>query len=325
MAELIIKLFNDPRVNKNNAQLIFSTHNINLMTPELLRRDQIWFTEKQQRATKFYSLDDFDKKKVKPQSPFNQWYAESRFERFLTLIIIVSLNYSILQRMNMPKNVVVHPRDVKPVFHIFCEGETEENYLERYIDRFYSGNRRLKVIKIEETDTNTAKELVEEAIEFQKNCLAQKSCLEGDIFWVVYDRESEQKYSDKLHKMAYDKAKPKKISIAISNVCFEVWILLHFQATVQPYNNYDKLRTHSQLRVEYKKRCGSDYEKGSKQLFEIFTKAEIDEARIRAKRMNQNTQKDADSKWTMPYQWNPYTNVYELLDAIDEFATQSKL
>lgn len=79
MAELIIKLFNDPRVNKKNAQLIFSTHNINLMTPELLRRDQIWFTEKQHGATKFYSLDDFDKKKVKPQSPFNQWYAEGRF------------------------------------------------------------------------------------------------------------------------------------------------------------------------------------------------------------------------------------------------------
>jgi len=79
MAEMIIKIFNDPRINKGNAQLIFSTHNINLMSPELLRRDQIWFSEKQQGVTKFYSLDDFDKKKVKPQSPFNQWYAEGRF------------------------------------------------------------------------------------------------------------------------------------------------------------------------------------------------------------------------------------------------------
>jgi AAA15 family ATPase/GTPase len=79
MAELIIKLFNDKRINKSNAQLIFSTHNINLMSSELLRRDQIWFTEKQDGMTKFYSLDDFDKKKVKPQSPFNQWYAEGRF------------------------------------------------------------------------------------------------------------------------------------------------------------------------------------------------------------------------------------------------------
>jgi AAA15 family ATPase/GTPase len=85
MADLIIKLFNDPRINKVNAQLIFSTHNINLMSPELLRRDQIWFAEKQQGASRFFSLDDFDKKKVKPQSPFNQWYAEGRFGAIPTI------------------------------------------------------------------------------------------------------------------------------------------------------------------------------------------------------------------------------------------------
>lgn len=79
IAELIIKIFNDENANKGNAQLIFSTHNINLMSSEHLRRDQIWFTEKNQGITKFYSLDDFDKKKVKPQSPFNLWYAEGRF------------------------------------------------------------------------------------------------------------------------------------------------------------------------------------------------------------------------------------------------------
>ncbi len=79
MAELIIRLFNDPEVNQGNAQLIFSTHNISLMSPERFRRDQIWLTEKTNGATKLYSLEDFDKKKVKPQSPFNRWYAEGRF------------------------------------------------------------------------------------------------------------------------------------------------------------------------------------------------------------------------------------------------------
>jgi len=79
MAELIIKLFNDEEANTNGAQLIFSTHNVNLMSSECLRRDQIWFTEKKDGETIFYSLEDFDKKKVKPQSPFNRWYAEGRF------------------------------------------------------------------------------------------------------------------------------------------------------------------------------------------------------------------------------------------------------
>ena len=79
MAELIIKLFNDSNVNKSGAQLIFTTHNISLMSPEYFRRDQIWFTEKNNGESVFYSLEDFDKNKVKPQSPFNKWYLEGRF------------------------------------------------------------------------------------------------------------------------------------------------------------------------------------------------------------------------------------------------------
>lgn len=79
IAELIIKLFNNPDVNKNNAQLIFSTHNINLMNPEILRRDQIWLTEKKSGETLFSSLDEFDKTSVKMDSPFGKWYGEGRF------------------------------------------------------------------------------------------------------------------------------------------------------------------------------------------------------------------------------------------------------
>lgn len=219
----------------------------------------------------------------------------------------------------MPKKRSNSNKDVKPVFHIYCEGETEEYYLEGYINKFYSGNRRLKVIKIEKTDKNTAKELVTEAIEHQKKCP------EGDLFWVVYDRESEQKYSDELHKIAYDRAESKNISIAISNVCFEVWLLLHFQETVKPYNNYEDLRTNSRLREECKKRGLLDYDKTNKQLFEIFKQTELTQARNRAERMNTSTKSSADRSWTKPYQWNPYTNVHELLDEIDKFASELKL
>jgi AAA15 family ATPase/GTPase len=79
IAELLIKLFNDPLINKKNAQLIFSTHNINLMTPNLFRRDQIWFADKTNGATSIYSLDEFDKSDVKSSSPFGHWYDEGRF------------------------------------------------------------------------------------------------------------------------------------------------------------------------------------------------------------------------------------------------------
>ncbi|MGO5073187.1 AAA family ATPase [Clostridium sporogenes] len=56
----LVELFLDPNINKNNAQLIFSTHDTNLLDRNILRRDQIWFTEKKEdKSTDLYSLYDF--------------------------------------------------------------------------------------------------------------------------------------------------------------------------------------------------------------------------------------------------------------------------
>lgn len=79
LAEFIIRLFNDSEVNVNNAQLLFSTHNMALLSESLLRKDQIWFAEKRDGASTYFSLQDFDDKKVTPTSPFASWYAEGRF------------------------------------------------------------------------------------------------------------------------------------------------------------------------------------------------------------------------------------------------------
>nr|WP_256999942.1 AAA family ATPase [Candidatus Methanoperedens nitroreducens] len=63
----LIKLFHDPTQNKNNAQLIFTTHNTNLLDLDLFRRDQIWFTEKNPNtgSTDLYSLLEFSPRKDK--------------------------------------------------------------------------------------------------------------------------------------------------------------------------------------------------------------------------------------------------------------------
>lgn len=79
IADLIIEIFNSPDTNKNNAQLIFTTHNLQLMTPKLMRRDQIWFTKKTIGTSEIFSLDEFDKETVTPSSPYNSWYDEGRF------------------------------------------------------------------------------------------------------------------------------------------------------------------------------------------------------------------------------------------------------
>ena len=55
----LIEMFNDPKINKNNSQLLFTSHDTNLMSPSIMRRDQFYFAEKQSdESTKFYSLAD---------------------------------------------------------------------------------------------------------------------------------------------------------------------------------------------------------------------------------------------------------------------------
>jgi len=63
LTEGLIKLFHNPETNPLNAQLIFTTHDTNLLSrPQLFGRDQIWFTEKDPYgSTELYSLLEFRK------------------------------------------------------------------------------------------------------------------------------------------------------------------------------------------------------------------------------------------------------------------------
>ncbi|MCQ6963694.1 AAA family ATPase [Methanolobus chelungpuianus] len=65
LSEHLVKLFHDKDYNTNNAQLIITTHNTNLLNDELFRRDQIWFTEKDADVgnTNLYSLLEFQVRK----------------------------------------------------------------------------------------------------------------------------------------------------------------------------------------------------------------------------------------------------------------------
>ncbi len=56
----IIKLFQNKEFNHANAQLIFTSHDNTLQRKNLMRRDQIWFTQKRKDgSTELYPLSDF--------------------------------------------------------------------------------------------------------------------------------------------------------------------------------------------------------------------------------------------------------------------------
>ncbi len=65
MVRFLIDLIQSITTNKNNAQLIFTTHNTALLDYNLFRRDQIWFIEKDKdlHASHLYPLTDFSPRK----------------------------------------------------------------------------------------------------------------------------------------------------------------------------------------------------------------------------------------------------------------------
>lgn len=81
MTRYIVGLFNSNYTNPHNAQLIFVTHDINLLDNRLFRRDQIWFTEKDRYgATDLYSLVEYNMpKSVRNDASFESDYIAGKY------------------------------------------------------------------------------------------------------------------------------------------------------------------------------------------------------------------------------------------------------
>ncbi|QJD81623.1 AAA family ATPase [Spirosoma rhododendri] len=90
LVQKIVGLFHSPVTNPHHAQLIFNTHDSNLMTAEgpsgagsstpLLRRDQIWFVKKDRYgASSLYSLAGFKTDQVRKSDDFREKYLQGRY------------------------------------------------------------------------------------------------------------------------------------------------------------------------------------------------------------------------------------------------------
>lgn len=74
----IIRLFLNPKINTKGAQLIFTTHDTNLLDLSLFRRDQIWFVEKNEsQSSEFYSLAEV--KNVRKDENIEKGYIAGKY------------------------------------------------------------------------------------------------------------------------------------------------------------------------------------------------------------------------------------------------------
>lgn len=83
LLKYIIMLFSNMKINKNGAQLIFTSHDLSTMNSEVFRRDEIWFVAKGNKEnSKLYSLVEFkdDKgKSVRKDAKFDKQYLEGKY------------------------------------------------------------------------------------------------------------------------------------------------------------------------------------------------------------------------------------------------------
>lgn len=76
LCRFLIELFHNPIVNKNNSQILFATHETQLLDKDIFRKDQIWLAEKNKCGeTDFYSVTDFKtEENLREGTPFDKWY-----------------------------------------------------------------------------------------------------------------------------------------------------------------------------------------------------------------------------------------------------------
>ncbi len=83
LLQYIIDLFNDPKINVRKSQLIFTSHDLSTMNGDNFRRDEIWFTAKDDTGgTKLYSLVNFKTesgKLIRKDERFDKNYLAGRY------------------------------------------------------------------------------------------------------------------------------------------------------------------------------------------------------------------------------------------------------
>jgi hypothetical protein len=188
-------------------------------------------------------------------------------------------------------------RNLNVRFLILVEGEvTEKEY-------FHEVRRRLrlsdKLLQIVGPPPNTPKEMVQKAIELK----AREKQAPYEQVWCVFDAEAKltQKCRDGLQE-ALRVAKRAGIRVALSNPCFELWLVLHREA-----------RTSWQDSHEIQKRArglGIIEEKAVLALSEL-----LDSTATAARNAESLCEMHANNG-TLEYERNPSTTVYKLVGEI---------
>lgn len=116
---------------------------------------------------------------------------------------------------------------------ILCEGQSEQIYINGYKSEDLNKRRLANVeVKIYQPKDYSPKGLLAEAKLKRREAIREG--MPYDKIWIVFDRDGHANVPQ-----TFEEARVANINIAFSSVCFEVWILLHFEKTSHEFQNCD--------------------------------------------------------------------------------------
>ena len=177
-----------------------------------------------------------------------------------------------------------------------CEGKVTEP---SYIEGFERRTRKAAVEVRIHGEQGDPRKLVERA-KTEREQARVRARQQGDDFlaydevWCVFDRDQHERFAD-----ACQMARDNQLALAVSNPCFELWLLLHFRDSPGAQH-----RGHVQKML---KKFLPDYGKH----FDFARVADLsDQAAERARRLDRDAQRVGEAFR------NPTTGVYRLLESI---------
>ncbi|HNX02135.1 MAG: RloB domain-containing protein [Candidatus Cloacimonas sp.] len=127
---------------------------------------------------------------------------------------------------------------------IFTEGSvTEQKYFREFIQFFKISQAQVKVID-RETSASSPKSVME-AMDYYKSKI-NSFTTKNDIYCMVIDTD---RWGKNLKEAVAD-AHQRRYLVALSNPCFEIWLLMHFQDAETILKNADLLKTKADINTQ---------------------------------------------------------------------------
>ncbi len=181
---------------------------------------------------------------------------------------------------------------------ILCEGETEVKYFQGFKGDEQRRRRFVSVdVDIYQPQNYSPRGLVEEAKNKIKGARQAKNAF--DSVWVLFDRDRHANIAD-----AFVMAEAHNINVAFSNVCFELWILLHFERFLRPEDECNSMITHLKRHIPEYQKASSHYP---------ILKDRIETAIQNGRWVKEQTKHECE-RGAKVYELSAYTNVHELVE-----------